>query len=64
MKYYEYSGPVMEFGRCLCQKWEAETYAQSPRKALSNIKYQFKKKFGKIPSTKIELPGTLREIGE
>ena len=56
---YSYDGPVMEFDRCVANHWKGSTYAPTEQKAKSNLAYQFKKEFGKIPSAKITLPGKL-----
>ena len=44
MNKYSYNGPVMEFDRCIANKWQGETMAVSEKKAKSNLVYQFKKK--------------------
>lgn len=62
MKQYSYDGPVMEFGRCIANRWQATTSAASEKKALSNLAYRFKKQNNKIPSAKITLPGKLVAI--
>lgn len=41
MKKYKYKGPVTLFGKCVANNWNAETYAPSDKKALSNFRYQF-----------------------
>lgn len=56
-KQYMYVGPVEEFGRCVAHNWTATTYAPSEKKARSNFIFQFKQATGRIPSTKITLPG-------
>lgn len=62
MKQYAYDGPVMEFGRCIANRWQATTSATSEKKALSNLAYRFKKQNNKIPSAKITLPGKIVAI--
>lgn len=62
MKQYSYDGPVMEFGRCIANRWQATTSAPSEKKALSNLAYRFKKQNNKIPSAKITLPGKIVAI--
>lgn len=62
MNRYVYEGPVMEFGTCISNRWKGETVAPSEQKAKSNLIYQFKKKHNRIPSSKISLPGKIREI--
>jgi len=59
MNQYTYEGPVMEFDRCISDSWRGSTFAVSPNKARSNLAYQFKKKFNRLPSTKITLPGKI-----
>ena len=59
MKQYSYDGPVMEFDRCIANRWKASTYAVSEKKARSNLTYQYKKRNNKLPNTMITLPGQL-----
>lgn len=63
MNKYSYNGPVLEFDRVVASQWEGETYAISEKKARSNLTYQFKKKFNRIPATKISLPGKIVMVG-
>lgn len=58
-KRYTYVGPVEEFGRCIAHSWTSTTYAPSEKKARSNFIFQFNKERGKIPTTKINLPGKI-----
>lgn len=58
-KKYTYVGPVEEFGKCVAHRWTATTYAPSESKARSNFIFQFKQAMGKIPTTKITLPGKI-----
>lgn len=55
MNQYAYNGPVMEFDRCIANNYKATTRAVSPRKALCNIMFRFKKECGKAPFCKISL---------
>ena len=55
MPRYLYDGPVLEFERLLTDRWRAETFAPTKRKAISNLQYQFKKN----NNSKITLPGNL-----
>lgn len=57
MHEYVYSGPVMEFDKCVSVRWQASTYAVSERKARSNLIFQYKKQTGRSPKSKITLPG-------
>lgn len=59
MALYSYDGPVLEFDRIVTNHWHAQTTANSEAKARSNLAYQFKKINGKVPKTKITLPGKL-----
>lgn len=59
MALYSYSGPVLEFGRIVANNWQGQTYAASEAKARTNLAYQFKKNNGKVPRTKITLPGKI-----
>lgn len=45
----------MEFDRCIASNYKATTRAVSPRKALCNIMFRFKKECGKAPFCKISL---------
>jgi len=62
MEQYMYDGPVMEFNRCIANRWTGETYAVSEAKARSNLTYRFKKESGRIPKTKISLPGKIIKV--
>lgn len=64
MNLYLYDGPVMEFDRCIANRWKGFTYAASESKAFSNLIYQYKKKNGKQPTAKITLPGKLKCVSE
>ena len=64
MDLYLYDGPVMEFEKVICNRWVSKTWAQSAKKAKSNLTYQFKKQFNKAPSSKITLPGKITCLGQ
>lgn len=59
MNQYTYDGPVMEFDKCVSNRWVASTYAPSEKKARNNLAFQFKKQNNKIPSVRITLPGKI-----
>ena len=59
MKLYSYDGPVLEFDRIIANHWKASTRAESEKKARSNLAYQYKKQTGKMPRSKITVPGKL-----
>lgn len=62
MNQYVYSGPVMEFDRCIMNNFKASTYAVSEQKARSNLAYQFKRQHNKALGTKISLPGKVVQV--
>ena len=55
-----YDGPIVEFGKCITQRWIGYTYAPTKEKARSNLSYQYKKQHGRVPSAKITLPGRIK----
>lgn len=57
MNTYRYNGPVMEFDKVIARNFVGVTEAESEKKAKSNLAYQFKMKFKKMPNAKISLPG-------
>ena len=59
---YIYTGPVFLFDDCINRYWKAETIAVSKEKALSNLKYQYKKKAKLAVNSKISLPGKIKAI--
>lgn len=59
MKLYSYDGPVLEFDRIIANHWKASTRAESEKKARCNLAYKFKMETGRVPRTKITVPGKL-----
>lgn len=59
MTLYSYDGPVLEFNKIIASRWQSQTYATSEAKARANLAFQFKKDNGKVPRTKITLPGKI-----
>lgn len=59
MKLYSYDGPVLEFDKVIANHWKASTRAESEKKARCNLAYKFKMETGRIPRTKITIPGKL-----
>lgn len=59
MALYSYNGPILEFDRCIANRWKGQTYATSESKARSNLAFQFKRETGRLPRTKITLPGKI-----
>lgn len=60
-KRYIYDGPVEMFDKCIDQRWIAETYAVSEKKALSHLKYRYKRDHDLVANTRINLPGKIKE---
>jgi hypothetical protein len=59
MNLYSYDGPVLEFDRIIANHWQGQTYAVSEAKARANLAFQFKKDTGRVPRSKITLPGKI-----
>ena len=57
MEKFTYDGPVAEGDRLIQQRWQGETWANSPAKARVNLAYQFKKATKRPAMAKIKLPG-------
>ena len=64
MALYTYDGPVYEFDRIVDNNWHGQTYAPSEAKARTNLAYQFKRNTGRVPRTKITLPGKIVVEGD
>lgn len=64
MALYSYNGPVLEFDKIVANRWQAQTYAVSESKARSNLAFQFKRDTGRVPRTKITLPGKIVVEGD
>ena len=64
MALYSYDGPVCEFGKIVANRWNGQTYASSEAKARMNLAYQFKKDTGRVPRSKITLPGKIVVEGD
>lgn len=62
MKTYFYNGPVLEFNRTIADRWSATTRAASEKKARCNLAHQFKMEYGRVPRSKITIPGKLTII--
>ena len=59
MALYSYDGPVLEFDKIIANRWQGQTYAVSEAKARTNLAYQFKRDYGRVPRSKITLPGKI-----
>ena len=56
MNHYIYEGPILNnFNQVVTSKWYGETYANTDKKASSNLNYQFKNEIGLMQSAKIKL---------
>ena len=64
MQLYFYDGPVLEFDRIIASHWSGSTRAESEKKARCNLAYQFKMQYGRVPRSKITIPGKLIIIEE
>ena len=64
MHLYSYDGPVLEFDRIIANRWQSQTYAVSEAKARANLAYQFKRDYGRVPRSKITLPGKIIVEGD
>lgn len=64
MTLYSYDGPVFEFEKLIANCWHGQTYAVSEKKARTNLAYQFKRDTGRVPRTKITLPGKIKIQGD
>ena len=62
MKLYEYDGPVFEFDKIVANHWRGSTYAASEAKARCNLAHQYKEQHGRVPRSKITVPGKLVAI--
>lgn len=59
MNNYLYNGPVLEFEKIVDNHWSSSTWAESEKKARSNLAYQYKVQTGRAPRSKITIPGKL-----
>lgn len=62
MNRYVYDGPVMEFGNCVSKRWSGETFAESEKKARSNLSFRWKREHGRSAGCKITLSGNVKLI--
>lgn len=58
-KQYTYSGPVIEFDKCIERNWKASTWAMSEKKALSNLSFRYKRDHNRAANSQITLPGKI-----
>ncbi len=59
---YYYEGPVMYFDKCILSTWKGYTYAESERKAKSNLAFRYKQAYGLAPTANITLPGRIELV--
>lgn len=64
MALYSYNGPVLEFDRIVANRWQGQTVATTEAKARSNLAFQFKRDTGRVPRSKITLPGKVVVEGD
>ena len=62
MDKYVYQGPIVLFDRCVANNWKAETFAESEKKARSNLSYPAKKACNISASSKVTLPGKIKIV--
>lgn len=62
MSTYRFTGAVYVFGRCVADRWSAQTRAVSFSKARSNLAYQFKKECGLSAAASVRLLGEIVEV--
>lgn len=56
---YSYEGPVVMHGKCVQHEWKATTTAPSQSRAISNLKYRWRKENNYVNNIPLELPGTI-----
>lgn len=61
-KSYYYEGPVMSFDTCIQSNWVGYTFAETEKKAKSNLAFRYKQAYGLCPTAKITLPGQVRLV--
>lgn len=62
-KTYRYSGPVVSTEGFLYERnWVTETWAPSKKKALSNLKFRYKRDNNIPYGVTLDLPGKLEEV--
>lgn len=62
MPKYIYNGPVKVFDQIVNEHWYGETMATTPKKAKSNLAYQYKRQHGLATATKIHITGDVEEV--
>lgn len=54
---FRYTGAVLLYGKPVSDRWSAETYAVSEKKATSNLEFRYKRKFGYTSTAMVKLAG-------
>lgn len=55
MPFYHYKGSVTQFGKEIACNWEGRTFAETERKALNNLNFQYKIQHNLAKTAKISL---------
>ena len=55
MPFYHYKGSVTQFGKEIAYNWEGQTFAETERKALNNLSFQYKIQHNLAKTAKISL---------
>lgn len=61
MKIYAFTGAVYVFGRLVTSKWEASTVAATEARAMSNLKFRFRKDNNFCPTVPVKLSGSVKQ---
>ena len=64
MNRYIYKGPVFVYGKCVADRWQAETLAATKDKAVSNLKFQAKRTLGLGPQASVTLTADVLLVKE
>ena len=57
MRRFKYSGPVLRYERIVTEKWEGTTMADTPQKAINNLKFRARRDLGLMPNAHINFIG-------
>lgn len=52
----------MSFDTCIQSKWVGYTFAETEKKAKSNLVFRYKQAYGLCPTANITLPGQVRLV--
>ena len=64
MPRYSYEGPVRVFDTCVNPRWKGQTWADSEKKARSNLSWQYKQETNRTANAKVCLTGKILREGE